>query len=92
MRKLKLIKPWALSAVRQKLAARPTFPGQYDMQAPAPVATEPAALRHTEFGRDAMRLRCETPYERSTRRGAPERRPIFASTASPHPGCPHLFS
>jgi hypothetical protein len=94
MRKLKLIRPWALSAVRQKLEAQTLVPGQYTLSAPAPLAMENVAahyglndLRHT-----AWQQPCAAPCEHSKRRSAPERGPIFASTAAPHPGCPHLYS
>lgn len=94
MRKLKLIRPWALSAVRQKLAAQPAAPCLLHLQAPAPVRSEmtEASNRNMTDGCNIGMQACCTPCERLSRPGAPERRPIFAATAAPHLGCPHLFS
>ena len=84
MKKLKLIKPWRLPTVRLKLDASP---------APAAHSTAPVGDFTALAERNCTDLtRCAAPYTPARKRRAPAGRAIFASTASPHPGCPHLFS
>ncbi len=84
MKKLKLLKPWRLPTVRLKLDAT---------AAPAAIMMEPVAdLTALAERHGASLARCATPYTPGRKCRAPQRRAIFASTASPHPGCPHLFS
>ena len=93
MKKLKLLKPWQLPTVRQKLNAdAPAFlRNEAALMAPCGDA---APGRHSSLseGRIGLLQNCSTPTERARKPHTPSRGPIFASTVSKHPGCPHLFS
>jgi hypothetical protein len=95
MKKLKLLKPWQLPTVRLKLdvGAAPSYRGN-EITAAAPCSDDAALLRngYASEGRHELLQSCNNPCETVRKHRAPARRVIFASTASPHPGCPHLFS
>jgi hypothetical protein len=93
MKKLKLLKPWQLPTVRQRLsAADATTSFRNDATLMAPCGDAPARNEFGVDGRTAAFQNCSTPTERSRKLRTPSRGPIFASTVSKHPGCPHLFS
>jgi hypothetical protein len=93
MKKLKLLKPWQLPTVRQKLNAGILTPFRTEATLMAPCG-EAVSARHSSLseGRDGLLQNCSTPTERARKPHTPSRGPIFASTVSKHPGCPHLFS
>ena len=92
MKKLKLLKPWQLPTVRQRLSEAATTSFRNEATLMAPCNDAPERSGSLAEGRSDLFQNCSTPTERSRKPRTPSRGPIFASTVSKHPGCPHLFS
>jgi hypothetical protein len=90
MKRLKLLKPWHLPTVRLKLDASLTEPCMVQTAyGGAPGGARSMSNDEAECGA-RLEASAARPWEQQKRLRAPRGNGIFAGTAIPHTGCPHL--